>query len=172
MSRFAIACLLATVSAAAHAQVLVSADNEHTQIYANNADSLFALDGTNTALSFRTTKANEVVQFSFAAARCGIQQTAAATASQLNESFAQGFFYLDGALVNTADGSALTLCYHNSYPQAPYYTDWSTGQMQQRIVVPTPGLHSFGVLLQVFGSFGDGTNIAPVVGQTHAEVRK
>ncbi len=166
----AAAIIAAGLSTTAHAQVLASADNGAATVYTTQFDSQFALDGANTTLSFKTTKANEVVEFSFAASRCGIEQTATQTSNTLNESFVQGFFYLDGAIVPTSSGNANTLCYYDQLPQAAYMIAWSTGQMQQRITVPTPGTHTIGVLLQVSPNV-DGTNIFPVFGQTHTEVR-
>ena len=173
MSRASLlAFLFATVSAAgAHAQVLVSADNGAAQVYTNFNNALYAMDGTNTALSFRTTKTNEAVTFSFTGARCGIEQTAQQSVSQINESYVQGFFYLDGSFVNTQTGNANTLCYYDQLPQAQYMIAWGAAHMEQRVVIAQPGLHTIGVLLQVGGSFGDGTGIYPVFGQSHTEVR-
>lgn len=171
MHRFAAPCLFAAIAAGAHAQVLASADNGAVMTYVDYYSQQYPLDGTNATLSFKTSKPNEAVIFSFSAARCGIQQTGAQSVTQLNESYIQSFFYLDGALVNTSSGNANTLCYYNQLPQAAYMTQWSGAVEQQRVVVPAPGLHTIGVLVGVGGSFADGTQIFPVFGQTHVEVR-
>lgn len=161
--------VLAAVSTAASAQVLVSADNDASTTYTSSFNQLYAVDGSNTALTFKTTKANEAVNLSFAGARCGISQTAPQSNTVLNESSVQGFFYMDGSLVAPGSGNAYTLCAYSVLPQAQYMTQWGAGHMQQRVIVPTPGLHTVGVLLQVTAT-EDGTSIFPVFGQSHISV--
>jgi len=168
---FVAALALAGISGAASAQTLVSADNGTTTTYTAQFNQLYLLDGANTAISFKTTVANEVVTLSFAADRCGITQTAAQTNNVLNESFVQGFFYIDGALLTTSTGNARSLCAYNVFPQAHYMTQSGAAQTQQRVAIPTPGIHTMSFLLQV-GVTTDGSNIFPVFGETHASVSR
>ena len=164
---------LAVIAAghAAQAQSLVSADNPNYSVFAQQQNAAYPLDGSNTTLSFKTSKANEAVQLTFSGF-CGAKQTATdGSGGAITSGFVQSFFVIDGNLVGEA-GNANALCY---WQLAPINTLSSVGNAvaaHQRAVVATPGVHTIAVVVQSSFPPGNGSNLLAELGQTHVDVSK
>ena len=168
-----IAAAIAAVmlSGGAKAQTLASADNATRTTYFNPVNAPYVLNSSNvTSLSFVTSKANQVVQLSMSAI-CGVvQYDVDLSGNQATENQVQAFFVVDGALV-APSGSADILCYSFMLPQVLNYQSLSAAVMQQETKIPTAGVHTLEILLQISPST-NASHLFPVFGQTHVSVSR
>ena len=167
----AAALTLAAISAAsaASAQVLVSGDNPAATVFNAPLSSQWLLDGTNTALSFRTTKANERVELSFSGL-CGVRQTGNNNdqGSQATTTYVQAIFNIDGQGA-LEGGIANQLCLNTLEPSFGGAIQQSGAITRLSVNVPQAGLHSVGVT--IYGYLDqNGSTLSPFLAQTHISV--
>ncbi len=102
---------------------------------------------------------------------CGAKQAGAdGSGGAITTGFVQLFFVVDGAIVGEA-GNANLLCAWSLPPQNNYSAVGNAVVARQRVFVATPGVHTIGVQVQAMPA-SNGSNLVPMLGQTHLDVEK